>query len=451
MASRRDQLQSHQFLAQRVISALVMRETDPAQSPLRRGIGAVFAGVMISVMVAAGFGVYGLLTKVGSDKWKTNNSVVIDKDSGASFVYQDGELHPMLNYASALLATGAAPRAVFHESDRTLSSVPRGVLLGIAGAPDSLPAAAQVLGAPWTLCADGSATTLGLGAGPARATPLGERGLLVGASSTGSTYLIWHGTRYAVAASVLPALFGAVTPTPAGAAWLDSIPEGPDIAPMTIPGSGAPSPAAPAYAIGELLSTPVGTGGLQYWQVTAGGLAPVTELEMDVAVSQGASKPTQITTAAATAIHRSTLPAQSAADLLPPKPPTLAVTSGQRCAVFADADAAPTISLGGTAIPAGVPTGSRAPDGTALADRVAVPPGHVAVVRVMAAAGSATSGYYLVTDLGIRDAVASDDVLKMLGYPPSAAVAMPAGLVQLIPAGPALDPTIATTPVTGGG
>src|SRR5690348_8776684 len=98
MASRRDQLQSYQFMTQRVISAFVMRETDPAQSPLRRGVGAVFAGLMIAVMVGAGFGVVGLITKVGSNTWKTNGAVVVEKDSGASFLYQDGVLHPMLNY-----------------------------------------------------------------------------------------------------------------------------------------------------------------------------------------------------------------------------------------------------------------------------------------------------------------------------------------------------------------
>ena len=76
MATRRDQLQSYQFLTQRVISAFVMRETDPPQSPLRRGIGAVFAGVMVAVIVGAVFGVYGLLTKVGSNNWKvTLNSL----------------------------------------------------------------------------------------------------------------------------------------------------------------------------------------------------------------------------------------------------------------------------------------------------------------------------------------------------------------------------------------
>src|SRR5256885_13875914 len=100
MASRRDQLQSYQFMTQPVVSAFVMRETDPAQSPLRRGVGAVFAGLMIAVMVAAGFGVAGILTKAGSNTWKTNGAAVIEKETGASLLYQEGVLHPMLNYAS---------------------------------------------------------------------------------------------------------------------------------------------------------------------------------------------------------------------------------------------------------------------------------------------------------------------------------------------------------------
>src|SRR2546425_3429764 len=106
MASRRDQLQSYQFLTQRVLSALVMRETDPAQSPLRRGVGAVFVGVMLAVMAGAGFGIYGLVTKVGSTNWKTEGAVVVEKESGATYVYLGGKLHPPLNYASPLLAAG---------------------------------------------------------------------------------------------------------------------------------------------------------------------------------------------------------------------------------------------------------------------------------------------------------------------------------------------------------
>src|ERR1700710_1689169 len=123
MASRRDQLQSHQFRTQRVISALVMRETDPAQSPLRRGIGAVFAGLMIAVMIGAGYGVYGLLTKTGASDWKTDGAVVIEKDTGASYVYRGGQLHPMLNYASALLVAGTTAHEVFREPAAALNGV----------------------------------------------------------------------------------------------------------------------------------------------------------------------------------------------------------------------------------------------------------------------------------------------------------------------------------------
>ncbi|HKD99236.1 MAG TPA: type VII secretion protein EccB [Micromonosporaceae bacterium] len=449
MASRRDQLQSHQFLSQRVISALVMRETDPPQSPLRRGIGAAFAGVMISVMVAAGFGVYGLLTKTGGDDWKTNGSVVIERDTGAAYVFQDGELHPMLNYASALLVTGSAPRAVFREPASALGSVPRGVMLGIPGAPDSLPDAAHVVGPPWTVCSVDGTTSLVVASAPPGATSLGDRGLLVGDPATGGTELVWHGTRYAVAAGVLPALFGVVTPTDAGAAWLNAIPQGPDIAPTSVPGSGEPSAAAPGYDVGQLLSTQVGTGGVQYWMVVDSGLAPITELQKDIAVSQGAADPQEISQADATAIHRAPPPGRSDAQSWPSRPPQLVPAPGAMCATFRD-PGAPTVSIGGVDRAPGIPTGGRAGNGAVLVDRMAVPPGRAAVVRVMASANSTISGYYLVTDLGFRYAVATDDVLKMLGYRPDQAVAMPSAVVALIPSGPALDPTAAAQPATTG-
>ena len=41
MATRSDQLHSHQFTLQRVVGALAMRDPDPASSPLRRIGGAL--------------------------------------------------------------------------------------------------------------------------------------------------------------------------------------------------------------------------------------------------------------------------------------------------------------------------------------------------------------------------------------------------------------------------
>jgi Type VII secretion system ESX-1, transport TM domain B len=92
---------------------------------------------------------------------------------------------------------------------------------------------------------------------------------------------------------------------------------------------------------------------------------------------------------------------------------------------------------------AGTPTGSRTGTGEVLADRVMEPSGHAEVVLVMASATTPSGGYYLVTDLGVRYAIASVDALKMLGYQPANAVPMPAGLLRLIPSGPTLDPLAA--------
>src|ERR1700753_2372120 len=100
MASRRDQLQSYQFMVQRVVSAVVMREPDPVQAPPRRGLGAVFAGAMGGIIVAAGFGFYGLLTHSGSQDWRVDGAVVVEKGTGAPYVYRDGTLYPTANYAS---------------------------------------------------------------------------------------------------------------------------------------------------------------------------------------------------------------------------------------------------------------------------------------------------------------------------------------------------------------
>jgi hypothetical protein len=60
MASRSDQLHSHQFTLQRVVGALAMRDPDPVSSPMRRIGGALFASVMVATLAVAAVGVYGV-------------------------------------------------------------------------------------------------------------------------------------------------------------------------------------------------------------------------------------------------------------------------------------------------------------------------------------------------------------------------------------------------------
>ena len=461
MATRRDQLQSYQFLTQRVVSAFVMRETDPAQSPLRRGIGAVFAGLMIAVMVGAGFGVVGIITKGGSSSWKSDGTIVIEKETGAAYLYQDAVLHPMLNYASALLAAGKPNAPVLREPANSLAGTPRGGTLGIPGAPNSLPAAAKQLALPWTLCSvsgsGGADSTVSLlvGAGVPGGHDLDKNGLVVVDQANRNTYLIWNDRKFQIkhATTVVPALFGAMTPTPAGHAWLGALAQGPDIDTLSVGDrKGQPSTKVPGRKIGDLVSAQTGIG-QQFYLVYDDGLAALNALQTVIYKAQGAATITIQPDVVTRAPKSTQLPVVTGDDAPPTDAPTLTQPNpgDPLCMAANDAKGTATITTGGTVdAGAGTATGSTSDTGTALADRVVVPGGRVAVVRPVGAPGS-SGAYYLVTDLGIRYAVPSDAALQMLGYQPSAAIDVPSGLVLRIPAGPELSPADAVRPVNATG
>jgi type VII secretion protein EccB len=463
MASRRDQLHSYQFINQRVINAFVMRETDPAQSPLRRGLGAVFAGVMIAILVAAGFGIYGLLTKVGGNTWQVDGTVVVEKETGASFVYIGGILHPALNYTSALLAAGRPTPTIERVSGRSLAGVPRGVMVGIPGAPNSLPNQAMAVGPPWTLCSSATAgeagpagtVSLAIGVSPIGANRVGDGVALLVTDPTGTgDFLIWHGHRYALRQpqTVVPALFGAAArPAPVGSAWLNALPAGVDIAPIAVPEAGQPSPTMPGRNVGDLLVANTGAGP-QFYVVMADGAAPITVLQKDILVAQLPVQPIEVSLAQMGGVPVSQALTPPTGEAQPPAtPPTLVAPNGgdMFCAQSTDPRTAPSVWTGGTVaqLYAAAPTGYRGGVSAGVADRVLVPPGRVAVVRAVPSPEATSGGYYIVTDLGIRYAVPSDPVLNALGYTPANAVNVLSSLVNLIPSGPALDPNAPVQPV----
>jgi hypothetical protein len=152
MASRSDQLHSHQFMLQRVVGALAMRDPDPASSPMRRIGGALFAGIMVAVLAVAAVGVYGVLRPAPGNAWRAGDALVIEEETGARFVYRAGVLHPVLNDSSALLVLGAAAPVRARVARSALVGVPRGPAVGIAGAPDLLASPDELITAGWTLC-----------------------------------------------------------------------------------------------------------------------------------------------------------------------------------------------------------------------------------------------------------------------------------------------------------
>jgi type VII secretion protein EccB len=464
MASRRDQLHSYQFLVQRVISALVMRETDPAESPLRRGVGAVFGGLMVTIIVAAGFGLYGLVTKIGSTRWRVDGSVVVENETGAVYLYRDGALHPMQNYASAVLASGRIPPTSTHVPRRSLQGIRKGVMLGIPNAPNSLPPERDAVTAPWSLCAaptadDGAVTTILIIARGPTGDPraLGEQEGLVVRAATGdrATYLIWHGHRFPVRQpdKVLPPLFGADVPTlTVGPAWLNGLPQGASIGTITVKNQGADSTVLPGRRTGDLLVAQTGAGP-SYYLLLDDGVAPITELQKAIMAGQSAVQPATVSVGEVNNAKKSGQLSSAEGDSAPPRAAPRLVRPALRadpvCLTSADPRSPPHVLIGGSlrGLGTGTPTGAAGANGTVLADSVNLEPGRVAVVRVLPAPGATGALYAVVTDIGVRYPVVSEAALGMLGYRAASAVEVPVSLVKLIPVGPTLDPARATRPV----
>jgi type VII secretion protein EccB len=475
MASRQDQLHSHQFMVQRVVSAVVLHETDPVQSPFRRAAGATLAGVLVAALALAAVAVYGVLAPGDGSNWRDPGAVVVERGSGARYVLLDGKLHPVSNYASALLilagesgaqSTGDGRVRTVTVSRATLATVPRGAPLGITSAPDALPAPDQLLGLPWTLCsaqpagAGGVAaaveSVLYVGGGPGGGQPLGAGAGLLAQTPDRGLFLFWQGHRYPIPdPAVVRAAFGwgGQQPMRVAAAFANAVPQGPDLAPPAIPGTGKFSRKLPQQRVGTVVVVATQGGSKQYAVVLPDGLAPISQVQADLLLSDprqvaalGRKRAASISQGDFSLAPAASLPATGTA--LPQATPVLAQPSatGGVCARV-DAAGSPQITV--DAALTGAADALRTAGG-ALADRIVVPPGRGAVVEAAASPGASGGAICVLTDLGVRYPVPTADVLAMLGYGSVQPVRVPAGLVALVPAGRTLDPQAARSPVAPG-
>ncbi|GIF53279.1 type VII secretion protein EccB [Asanoa ferruginea] len=443
MPSRQDQLHSYQFMVQRVVSALVMRETDPAQPPFRRAAGASLAGVLVAAIIWGGFVVYGVLVDGGGTAWRDTSAVIVERESGARYIYRDGKLHLVVNYSSALLAVGAPQPKTVLVSRRSIEGVPRGSTLGIAEAPDSLPAAGRLLGPPWTVCTlPGPASVVLVGATSTGGTRVGERGVLA-QHPDGSLHLIWQNHRYRLSdpSLALTALgWTTVRPVAVAPALLGALPAGPDLAVPRISGR---STRVPSARIGEVFVVTSQGGGRQYAVAVRAGLAGITQVQADLLLTANRQDgPTELTQGRFASIEKA--PDLVPADLVPTVTPSLVgAFTGALCAVVRD-----DRGVADVVVDADLPDvadAARTRDGAA--DYVAVPPGRAAVVEAVAAPGATGGTVSVVTDLGRRHAVVGADTLAMLGYGDVRPVRLPAAVVALLGSGASLDPARAQDPV----
>lgn len=450
MQSRRDQVQAYFYVVGRMTSAVTHGRPDVVRPPGRRLSTGFAIGVLVAAVLCAGFGVYGLFKPGGNTSWRTAGAIVTEKTSGARFVYLNGTLHPVLNLASARLASGstAAPTSV---SAASLAGTPVGAPIGIPDAPDSVPAAASLNRSPWTVCASPPAAgTVGpptlsllLGA-PAGPEPADDEGLLV-ATPDGQESLVWQGRRYRLGGAGVAAALGYddVAPAPVQPGWLAAVPAGPDLGVPAVGTPGAPGPtiAGKPSRVGQVyqVSNPA-LASDDLYLVRADGVAPLSRTTAALAMSGGGST-VRVGPADIAAVPRSAGP-ELGRDL-PPVPPRLVVTHQEDipCVRVDVADPDAPVRIG--TLPAAAVAAATVPAGTHTpglqADRIGIPAASGVLARVAAAPGAAPGAAFLVTDIGVRFPVADDEALTALGMQGGSAVAVPEQLLELLPTGPVLD------------
>jgi type VII secretion protein EccB len=457
MQNRRDLFQAHRLMTQRAALALLRGEPDVPDQPLRRLNVAAFAGVLVAVIVTVLFFIWGLIGHGGSPVQDQPGTLVIDKETGTPFVFcQGGELCPVVNYASARLALNSTSLNQQTVSQSALAKFARGPLIGIPGLPQPLPAAGLLIRQPWSVCTEqtttpvaGTRTGTTLAGGiPADGQPLGTGALV--ARALGRDWVIWDGQRMAIQPTMLPALHATQSVVRVPAVWLNALPQGQAFAPPAIPDRGATvtGPAGTLAQVGQVFQV-TAVAGTQYYVMLQDGLAPISPLQAQlIDFEPGASARSSLSPPEVSG-HVSAVRVPGGG--LPGSIPVITAPSPAvpLCVVYSGTGGSLTrqVETGGQIPPGGVPTG--VPDSV---DQVALPPGAGALVGADpgVAADPGVISYFLVAD-GRRFALASTAVAGLLGYNLSQAVLLPAGVVDLIPPGPVLDPAQAARPVPTGG
>ncbi|HET6860511.1 MAG TPA: type VII secretion protein EccB [Streptomyces sp.] len=318
MASRRDELNAYTFAKRRLIAQFVQPNSTGSEEGAPRPLRAVVPGVIVGVVILAGFGAWGMFKPVAPKQWDTpGENVIIASKSTTRYVVlkTDGktQLHPVLNMSSAKLLLLPDKGKVTNVDESVLDSgkIPHGATLGIPYGPDRLPDAKEAAATKrWAVC---ERPGEGGRAIQKAAFVLAEREQKKtdGADRLSGGELLYvegpgpERTRYVVDADgkaypvekdelLLRQVVGADrTPQRVSAAWLATLHQGDPISFPTIPDT----PGAPANAPGELgpdlnkvgvvLKAADGTRSQQY-VVLAGRVAPVSDFTAKLLLSSRA-------------------------------------------------------------------------------------------------------------------------------------------------------------------
>ncbi|MFC5826696.1 type VII secretion protein EccB [Nonomuraea insulae] len=466
MQTKKDLYQAHRLQQQRLGLALLQAEPDMPESPMRRQNVATFGGILIGVLVMAVFGIWGLVSPGNATKLTEPGQLLVEEASGAKFVYseQQRRLLPVANYVSARLVLDAAQITTRSVDTASLAAYARGPLIGISGAPDSLPAREKLVKAPWSVCVVEGPDNLGgnkpyttlIGGTDVGGRAVGGDAMVV--SDGQQNWVIWGDRRMRVAAHGVRALNAQPRKVPT--AWLNALPAGHDFAGPKVPQRGKKMRAGGKVTamVGQVFTVPALPGTPARWYVLlSDGLAQVSAVQARLLLEDPNSKKAyggkavlerRIDAASANAslskqtVMDSTLPATMPKAVNVP-------ASAPLCSVYANTRAG--------SVAAKVTVGSRmtipTPSSTAGQDRfdqVLLPPGSAVVAGLLPGEGqlnAVATSLWLISDQGVSYPVPSADVLGKLGYDAADVTPVPANLMKAIPLGPALDPAAARAPL----
>ncbi|MFC4584690.1 type VII secretion protein EccB [Sphaerisporangium corydalis] len=467
MQTRRDLYQAHRLMMQRLGMALLQGEPDVPESPMRRHNVAMFCGVLVAVLVTAAFGIWGLLKPGGATALTEPGTLIVEEQTGATYVYsqQESKLIPVANYTSARLLLDTAEVNVRTVSSASLAGFSRGTLVGIPGAPDSLPAREKLIKGPWSACVAESVDPTGarkpyvslVGGMDVGGRPFGDEAMI--ADDGQQSWVILADRRMRVTDSGIRALTSE-QPRQIPATWLNALPIGPDFRGPRIHGVGRKvrGPDGHLSLVGRVYTVPAVTGGEARWYVqVADGIAAISRMQATMLLQDPASKGAygrspvraiEVDAARANAARQSRT--SMVTQGLPTSMPKITVPdpTAPLCTVYSDT------AKGSTRAHLTIGSRMRLPVPPDISDQdhfdqVLLPPGGAVLAGLLPGEGqlSAVQNYSLITDQGRRFALGSADLLTKLGYDPSEVAPLPAQVLHLIPEGPALDPALARTPV----
>ncbi|WP_248961030.1 type VII secretion protein EccB [Sphaerisporangium perillae] len=468
MQTRRDLYQAHRLMMQRLGMALLQGEPDVPESPMRRHNVAMFCGVLVAILVTACFGIYGLLKPGGATSLTAPGTLIVEEETGATFVYseQEAKLIPVANYTSARLLLDTPDVTVRTVSAASLAGFTRGTLVGIPGAPETLPAPEKLVRGPWSVCVAETVDPSGtrkpyvsmIGGTDVGGRPFGGDAMI--ADDGQQSWVILADRRMRVSDTGARALTAA-PPRQIPSSWLNALPIGPDFRSPRIPALGrkVTGPDGRASAVGRVYTVPAVTGGEARWYVLMhDGLAVISQTQATLLLEDPASKaaygryrvvPIVVDAARANAFPQSRTSLATAG--MPATMPKIATPdpASPLCTVYSDTAKGSTRARLTIGSRIRIPVPPNAGADQEHFDQVILPPGGAVLAGLLPGEGQlgAVQNYALVTDQGRKFPLASAELLQKLGYDGTKVAPLPAGVWHLIPEGPALDVAAARTPV----